>query len=80
MFNKQEGLLMGKQTDIPGMSKSLIPLLVKNDVKAFHIGYNGACTTPDLPGKVKIDEHNWFYAFNWLHESNTKILMFVEPN
>lgn len=81
MFNKYEGILMGKQTDIPGMSKSLIPLLVYNGIKIFHIGYNGACTVPKLPGEVKMNNQNKFYAFNWLHtQTNTKILMFIEPN
>lgn len=81
MFDKNEGILMGKQTDIPGMSKNFIPLLYKKGVKVFHIGYNGACTLPKVPGKVKLNSNNNFYAFNWIHEeTKTKILMFIEHN
>ena len=70
-FNKSWGKV-GKHTDTPGMSRSAIPALAKNGVKAYHIGYNAACAknVALLPA-----------AFRWLHnETQTELLTMVNDN
>ena len=42
-FNKSWGTIAGKHTDTPGMSKGAIPALLRQGVRAYHIGYNSAC-------------------------------------
>ena len=37
-YNKSWGRVVGKHSDVPGMSRSAIPTLVKHGLKAYHIG------------------------------------------
>lgn len=41
--------IAAKMTDVPGHTRSLVPILSKNGIKFFHIGVNSASTTPDVP-------------------------------
>ena len=38
-----------KMTDVPGHTKSIVPLLYKKGIKLLHIGVNGASAIPDIP-------------------------------
>ena len=69
-FNKTWGSLATKSTDVPGLSKSAIPLLSAAGKQSIHLGYNSACRVPDIP-----------QAFQWIHEgSGTSLLTFVNDN
>lgn len=69
-FNKSWGSVTCKSTDVPGLSKSAIPILAAAGKKAIHLGYNSACRVPNIP-----------QAFLWTHaESNTQLLTFVNNN
>lgn len=46
-FNKKT--IAAKFTDVPGHTRSLIPLLAKNGIKLLHIGTNSASTKPKVP-------------------------------
>lgn len=39
----------GKMTDVPGHTKTIVPLLAKNGIKFMHVGMNGVSAIPDLP-------------------------------
>lgn len=57
------------QRDVPGMTRSVVPILRKAGVNAINVGCNGASTPPKVP---KI--------FRWLDEpSNTSITAMVHP-
>ncbi len=38
-----------KMTDVPGHTRSLVPLLAKKGIKLLHIGVNGASALADVP-------------------------------
>lgn len=40
-------------TDVPGHTRSLIPILAKNGIRFLHIGVNPASTAPDIPALFK---------------------------
>ena len=57
------------QRDVPGLTRSMIPILTKNGVKAITVGVNGASMPPALPS-----------AFKWTDKtSNTHILAMWHP-
>ena len=69
-FNKTHGSVTCKSTDVPGLSKSAIPILAGAGKRAIHLGYNSACRVPNIPS-----------AFLWTHEeSATQLLTFVNNN
>ena len=69
-FNKSWGSLACKSTDVPGFSKSAIPIFAAEGKRSLHIGYNGNCRVPDIP-----------QAFNWVHsDTGTSLLTFVNNN
>ena len=41
--------IAGKMTDVPGHTRSIVPLLAKNGIDFLHIGVNPASTPPDVP-------------------------------
>jgi hypothetical protein len=43
------GAIAGKSTDVPGLSRSNIPIMASRGRKSVHIGYNGACLPADVP-------------------------------
>lgn len=45
--------ISAKMTDVPGHTRSLIPVLARNGVKFLHIGVNSASTSPDVPSLFK---------------------------
>ena len=49
--------LAAKLTDVPGHTRSLVPLLAEAGIEFLHIGGNGGITPPELPGLFRwIDE------------------------
>ena len=68
-FNKTWGALACKSTDVPGFSRSAIPLFAAEGKRSLHIGYNGNCRVPDIP-----------QAFNWVHPDGSSLLTFVNNN
>lgn len=46
-FGKQT--IAAKMTDVPGHTRSIVPLLAEAGVRFLHIGVNAACTPPDVP-------------------------------
>lgn len=45
--------ISAKMTDVPGHTRSLIPILAKNGIRFLHIGVNPASTAPDIPALFK---------------------------
>ncbi|MGM9748178.1 MAG: DUF5054 domain-containing protein, partial [Candidatus Cryptobacteroides sp.] len=45
--------ISAKMTDVPGHTRSLVPVLARNGVKFLHIGVNSASTSPDVPSLFK---------------------------
>lgn len=41
--------ISAKMTDVPGHTRSLVPILARNGIRFLHIGVNSASTTPDVP-------------------------------
>lgn len=41
--------IAGKFTDVPGHTRSIVPLLHNADIEFLHIGVNPACIAPDVP-------------------------------
>jgi hypothetical protein len=41
--------IAGKMTDVPGHTRSIVPLLAKNKIEFLQIGVNPASTPPDVP-------------------------------
>lgn len=41
--------IAAKMTDVPGHTRSIVPLLAKNGIKFLHIGVNPASMPPDVP-------------------------------
>ncbi|XP_065194900.1 uncharacterized protein LOC135826196 [Sycon ciliatum] len=69
MLGQKNGVLCGKHTDVPGMSRSVVPYLASRGVQALHIGYNGACMFPSIPS-----------VFRWQHvASGTEVIVMAEP-
>ena len=68
-FNKTWGALACKSTDVPGFSRSAIPLFAAEGKKSLHMGYNGNCRVPDIP-----------QAFNWVHPDGSSLLALVNNN
>lgn len=54
-LDKQFGkkTISAKMTDVPGHTRSLIPILAKNGIRFLHIGVNPASTAPDIPALFK---------------------------
>lgn len=57
-FNKKT--VAAKLTDVPGHTRSLVPLLAEAGIEFLHIGGNGGITPPDLPG-----------LFHWVDEGTS---------
>ena len=38
-----------KMTDVPGHTRSIVPIMAQNGIKLLHIGVNPASTVPDVP-------------------------------
>lgn len=45
-YGKRHGRVAGKLSDVTGMSRSAVPWLARNGVRAMHIGYNGVGGLP----------------------------------
>jgi hypothetical protein len=41
--------IAAKMTDVPGHTRSIVPLLAEAGVRFLHIGVNAACTPPEVP-------------------------------
>jgi hypothetical protein len=41
--------ISAKMTDVPGHTRSIVPILARNGIKFLHIGVNSASTAPDVP-------------------------------
>lgn len=54
--------IAAKMTDVPGHTKSMIPLLKKAGVELLHIGVNPASAVPDVPE-----------IFRWEHDNGDRI-------
>jgi len=54
--------IAAKMTDVPGHTKSIIPILQKNGIELLHIGVNPASAVPDVPE-----------IFNWKHEDGSSV-------
>jgi len=46
-FNKQT--ITAKMTDVPGHTKSIVPIMANNNIEYLHLGVNPASTVPDVP-------------------------------
>lgn len=58
------------QRDVPGATRSMIPVLAARGVRAFSVGVNGASSAPEVPR-----------AFVWADPvSNTSLLMMEHPH
>lgn len=69
-FNKSWGRVAAHSADIPGMSRSAVPVLAAAGMQSMHIGYNYACRVPDIP-----------QAFVWAHtDTDTQLLTLVNDN
>jgi hypothetical protein len=69
-FNTSWGALACKSTDVPGFSRSSIPIFAAAGKRSLHMGYNSNCRVPNIP-----------MAFNWVHaETGTSLLTFVNNN
>jgi hypothetical protein len=70
-YSKTHGTVAGKHTDVPGMSKSAIPILSANGIQGYHIGYNGACKKPESVPAIS----------RWQHSlSGTEVVLMAEDN
>jgi len=70
-YNKTHGSLAGKHTDVPGMSKSAIPILHAAGIRGYHIGYTGACNKPESVPPIS----------RWQHPaSGTEVILMAENN
>lgn len=56
--------IAAKMTDVPGHTKSIIPLLAENGIEMLHIGVNEASAVPDVPE-----------IFRWKAESGEEIIV-----
>ena len=58
------------QRDVPGLTRSIIPIMNSNGIKAITVGVNTACMPPAVPT-----------AFKWIYKiSNTSILAMWHPH
>ena len=84
-FNKHYGHVF-KDTDIPGLSKSIIPYLNKSNVNAIHFGYgldfSGGNDVPQFATNVELrtlSNSNPANLFIWEHEeTNTSVIVMLE--
>jgi len=68
MFGRPHTITMS-QRDVPGMTSSIIPLMVNAGIKAVTVGVNAASMPPDVPT-----------VFQWQHNvTNTRILAMWHP-
>lgn len=68
MFGRPRTITMS-QRDVPGMTSSIIPLMVNAGVKAVTVGVNSASMPPDVPT-----------VFQWQHnDTNTRVLAMWHP-
>lgn len=89
-FSKSHGNLVGKLTDVTGMTRAAVPVISKYGVKAFHVGYNGVGGLPILPGQGTPYQSGSSFCgldsgcpmeavFRWKDvESETELLMMIE--
>jgi len=56
--------IAAKMTDVPGHTKSMIPLLVNSGIKYIHIGVNTGCSVPEVPP-----------LFRWIADDGSSILV-----
>lgn len=69
-YGQSWGSALMKSTDVPGLTRSVIPNLAKLGRKAVHTGGNGKCTLARVP-----------QAFTWAHpESGTQVLALATNN
>jgi hypothetical protein len=60
--------IAAKMTDVPGHTRSMIPLLAEAGIQFFHLGTNAAATPPDVPP-----------VFTWKDSpSNTRLLVMYQ--
>lgn len=59
--------ISAKITDVPGHTRSLVPILAKNGIKFLHIGVNSASTTPDVPS-----------LFRWRAPDGTSVIVMYQ--
>ena len=70
-FDKAHGTMAGKHMDVPGMSKSAIPLLAATGIRGYHIGFNGAVKKPESVPPIS----------RWKHGGpGTEIVLMAEDN
>jgi hypothetical protein len=62
----QKRKIVMSQRDVPGLTRSVIPLLVKNGVRAVSVGVNGGSAAPNLPP-----------AFIWRHGVDSVLAMWL---
>jgi hypothetical protein len=56
--------IAAKMTDVPGHTRSMVPLLAEAGIRFLHIGVNGASTPPDVPA-----------VFRWQAPDGAEVLM-----
>jgi hypothetical protein len=61
--------ISAKMTDVPGHTRSIIPLLNEAGIKFLHIGVNPACMPPDVPP-----------IFNWQSPDGSEIIVFYQKD
>lgn len=61
--------IAAKITDVPGITRSVIPIMSRNGIKLLHIGKNSSAACPDVPG-----------LFNWQHPDGSRILVMYQHN
>lgn len=59
--------ISAKMTDVPGHTRSLIPILSRNGIRFLHIGVNSASTMPDVPP-----------LFKWLAPDGSSIIVMYQ--
>jgi len=86
-FHVSYGMLAAKQTDVPGMSRNVIPIYAKLGIKMLHIGYNPGVNFPTVPGCRRyhslssMPRDSGFCVFKWVHqETDTSLIVFMEPD
>lgn len=61
--------IAAKMTDVPGHTRSLIPILEKNQIEFLHIGVNPASTPPEVPS-----------LFNWQSPDGKNIVVMYQKD
>lgn len=61
--------IAAKMTDVPGHTRSIVPLLAEAGIRFLHIGINPACANPDLPP-----------LFRWQAPSGDEVIVMVQKD